>query len=144
MPKFWKRWFGSQKQGRVPLSLVNHAENYLLVFQAGSTEEKNRHSTELFEAANRTGRHVGALDFLSLIELSDIEALGKAAIYSRQRFDRITTAAEGGYWLSAYALTHLMILNKLKSFEDTPDAKKVAQNAAHLYSAEFTRRAMSA
>jgi hypothetical protein len=143
MLTFWDRWFGARKQQPAPLTLVDYAENYLTVFELASHEEKTRHATKLFEAANDTARHVGASDFLSLIETADIQALGEAAVYSRQRFDEITTGAQGGYWLSAYALTHLMILNCVKSLEDAPKAKLAATNAAHLYSGEYARRELS-
>lgn len=125
------------------LSLVDYAENYLTVFEVASHEEKTKHAVQLFDAANNTAQHVGAKDFLSLIDVSNIEELGKAAVYSRQRFDEIATPGQGRYWLATYALTHLMILNYLKSFEDTPHAKRTAENAAHLYAAEYARRKMS-
>jgi hypothetical protein len=139
---FWQRWFGAQKQRPASLTLADYAENYLRVFQVGSQEEKTRHAAKLFEAANDVARHVGAIDFVSLIESSNVVALGNAAVYSRERFDQIATPL-GDYWSSAYALTHLMILNNVKSIEDSPRAKQTAENAAYLYAAECGRRRMS-
>jgi hypothetical protein len=142
MAAFWQRLFGAKGTGSVALTLLDYAENYLYVFEVASHEEKTRHATELFEAANATARHVGANDFIALIERADVQALGEAAAYSRKRFDEMTEAAQGRYWLSAYALTHLMILNSVKSFEDTPRAKLIATNAAHLFSAAYAGQSL--
>lgn len=139
MSAFWKRWIGKTVRQPHSSTLLDYAENYLYVFAIGSDDEKSRHAAKLFEAANATARHVGAGDFFSLIKTSDIEALGQATIYSRRRFEEITTPDKGGYWSSAYGLTHLMLLNYVKSFEDEPRAKQVAENAAHLYSAEYAK-----
>jgi hypothetical protein len=143
MPTFWQRLFGSRKQESASLTLVEFAENYLTVFEIASGEEKTQHATKLFDAANETAQHSGAKDFLSLIETSDVVAIGEAAVYSRYRFDEITSTTKSDYWLSAYALTHLMILNHVRSLEDAPRAKLTAANAAHLYSAEYAQRQRS-
>ena len=140
MPAFWERWLGGQKQPAAPMTLVDYAANYLVVFEVATQEEKTRHATELFEAANDTAREAGANDFLALMEDSRAQALAEAAVYSRRCFEEMGTAGQGRYWLSAYALTHLMVLNFMKSLEDTPRAKLTADNAAYLYSAEYARR----
>jgi hypothetical protein len=139
MASIWKRLFGKKDQQIAGLTLLDYAENYLVVFVVATDAEKTRHAVQLFDAADKTAKHAGAIDFLSLIKSSDVVAMGKAAVYSREKFENINTLPRD-YWLSAFALTHLMILNSVKSLEDTPRAKLVATNAAHLYSAEYARR----
>jgi hypothetical protein len=139
---FWKRLFGDRTIPQT--SLLDYAENYLLVFEVGSDDEKDRHGKRLLDAADATARHAGANDFVALLEKANIIACGQAAIFSAQRFDEIytTSSSQEGYWLSTYALTHLMVLNRMKSLEDTPRAKRVADNAAHLYSGAYAVRKM--
>ena len=104
MVAFWERWFRTQKQQRASFTLLDYAENYLVVFELAGHEERTQHAMQLFNAANRTAQHAGAEDFLSLIKKSDVIALGAAAVYSRELFDDTATASTDRYWLSAYAL----------------------------------------
>lgn len=143
MPAFWDRWFGSKKPETFSLSLADYAENYLIVFESGSHDEQTRHATKLYEAANDSARYAGAADFLELMERADVMALTEAAAYARARFDEMGTVTEGKYWLSSYACTHLMILNRVGSLNDVPQVKLTAENAVRLYSAEYARQEMS-
>jgi hypothetical protein len=140
MPAFWNRWFGKRKQDQQTFSLVDYAENYLSLLEIGTLDEKSQHAAKLVDAANDAARHVGAEDFLSLLEGADVSARQKAAAYARQRFDAITSPGPDRYWLAAYALTHLMILNHGKFLDDSSRAKQIATNAAHIYGAEYIRR----
>jgi len=138
MPAFWK-WFGRKKEDET-FSLVDYAENYLSLFETGNQEEKSKHAAMLVGAADETARHAGADDFLSLLEDANVSAIQKAAAYSRQRFDEITSPGTDRYWLAAYALTHLIILNHGKHLDASPRAKQTAINAAQLYGDEYMRR----
>lgn len=143
MASIWKRLFRKTQNSTVSLMLLGYAENYLTVFEVGSQSEKTRHAEQLFDAANSTAQQVGARDFLSLIKSADVDRLARAAIYSRQSFDEMFARKEERYWSSTFAVTHFMILNSVKSLDDTPRARLVATNAAHLYAAEYARRQIS-
>ena len=142
MPRFWERWFGKRKQESKSFTLVDYAQNYLTVFEVATNEERTQHAAQLFDAANDTAKHVGSPDLFLLIKNSDVAALGEAAAYSWQRFETILQTKDG-YWLSAFALTHLIILNYAKTLDNAPRAKQIAENAARLYSAEYARRRMT-
>jgi hypothetical protein len=121
-------------------TLLDYAENYLVVFGAGDNDEKNRHARKLFDVANEVSAEVGVRDFLELINTSDEDTLTRAAIYARTRFEAANVPAQDGYWLAAYALAHLMVLYRGKVLEDNPRAKYIADCAVDLYSAEHARR----
>ena len=140
MDGFWKTFFGRSSKPK-DLSLVDYAENYLSVFAAATNQEQSLHAEHLYEVANDAAREVGEHDFYELIQSSNTEALITAAVYTRTKFEKITLQNKD-YWLSAYALVHLMLLNNLKSM-DSPRAKEIATNAAHLCSAEYARRQKS-
>ena len=124
-------------------TLLDYAENYLVVFAAGDNGEKNRHARKLFDVANEVSSEVGARDFLDLINRSDEDTLTRAAIYARTRFEAADVPPQEGYWLATYALAHLMVLNRGKVLEDHPRAKHVANHAVALYLAEHARRTKS-
>src|SRR5262245_7894287 len=113
MPSFWQRLFGAKEQTSAGLTLIDYAANYLLVFEVGSNEEKTRHATKLYETANDVARQAGCTDFVALLSAGD-RPTRRAAHYSRKRFDEM---AHDEYRLSAYALTHLMILNNIMLLE---------------------------
>ena len=56
-------------------TLLDYAENYLVVFAAGDNDEKNRHGRKLFDVANEVSSEVGVRDFLDLINKSDEDTL---------------------------------------------------------------------
>jgi len=140
MPFFWQRLFGAKKQTSTGLTLVNYAENFLFAFKASSNEEKTRLANKLYEAANDVARQAGCTDFVALLGAGDLPTR-RAAHYSRKRFDEMEVDVQDGYWLSAYAVTHLMILNNILLLEDRPRAKSIATSAAHLYSGAAVREA---
>ena len=139
-------WLKKLRRRPSPLTsptLLDYAENYLVVFAAGDNDEKNRHARKLFEVANEVSSEVGVRDFLELINISNQDTLTRAAIYARTRFEAANVAPQEGYWLATYALAHLIVLNRGKVLEDYPRAKHVADHAVALYSAEHARRTKS-
>jgi hypothetical protein len=140
MPSFWQRLVGTKEQTSTGQTLVNYAESYLFAFKVGSDEEKARLATKLYEAANDVARRTGCTDFEALLSAGD-RPTRRAAHYSRKRFDEIEGDVQDECLLSAYAVTHLMILNNILLLEDRPRAKSIATSAAHLYSGAAVREA---
>jgi hypothetical protein len=137
MPSLWNRLFAKQERPKAALTLLDYAENYLVVFEVGSQDEKTRIAEQLFEAANSTAHEVGAGDLHLLIQSANIEKVSRAAVYSRQRFDELFANSDTRFGAGALALTHFMILNSMAALNDTPRAELVARKAAHLYSATY-------
>ena len=126
------------------ISPLARAVNYLNVFYVATPEEKQRHIARLFDAANDAASSAGATDFHELINSSRVMSWAKALTMSRQKYDSIDTAIiSEKYWLSAYAVVHLIILNTMGSFEPTDEAAKVARIGEMLYLAEHRYRQIS-
>ena len=120
-------------------TLLDYAENYLVVFAAGDNDEKiGMHESCLMLSMKLALRSVW--DLLELINKSDKDTLTRAAIYARTRFEAANVPSREGYWLATYALAHLIVLNRGKVLEDYPRAKHVAGHAVSLYLAEHARR----
>lgn len=120
-------------------SALLYGANYLSVFEVGTNDEKRRHAQELYDAANEVAQHTGYNNFVMLVEGNSPSAWSKALSYASNRWGEFEKAPpDDRYWLSAFALVELMILNLVHSLNDDDDARSIADNAAYLYSAEYS------
>jgi hypothetical protein len=123
--------------------LVDRASNFLGHFIDGGNDEKDDVASALLHAADKAAKECGYGKFLDIFDSpSAIKSVAdKARQMSSQLkpgFEPVTT-----FYSDAYAVVAVMCKHRLRQYSHDNSAQAVAEMAAELYGAAFTRQSTS-
>ncbi|MDH7640184.1 hypothetical protein [Sphingomonas oryzagri] len=122
-------------------NFVDDAADFLISTTDGSPSERSQRIADFYEFAEALAYKAGAAGFVDLAERGTPIAMARAVEMSRSCY--LEAHAEKADDTGVIAAAHLMAFNLVRGLEQAPEAKKVAEMAAYLFSQETAYRRLS-